>query len=422
MDVLGVYCFGQHDSSAALLQDGRVLAACEEERFTRKKFDNCFPAESMAFCLGQGSIEARDLDAVAFGWNPRLHRLDKALHILKHFPRSLRVLTRSGPRHLRLDSFARHFSNRTNFRGPVHLVNHHLAHAASVFFLSPFEEAAILTIDGVGEWETVWMGRGRGLQLEKTRSQGWPHSLGNVCTSVTQYLGFQMYSDEYKVMGLAPYGRPIYLDLFRKITPLTDRGFDVDTSYFGYHIGKNLTYSKKFIRELGPPREPEGEILPRHQDIAASLQARTEEIFVHLAREALQHTKTKYLCLAGGVALNSVAVGKIIELGLAEEVYVPPCAGMRGSPSGRPSTLPTTSVARNDKNLFWTPVWARSGRTRLSGKRWRGPASPIRSGVRGRRRPRWRQDRWWGGFRAEWSLVKGPSGPEASWQTLAARR
>ncbi len=330
MDVLGVYCFGQHDSSAALLRDGRVFAACEEERFTRRKFDNCFPAESIAFCLGQNSIEVRDLDAVAFGWNPRLHRLDKALHILKHFPRSLRVLTRSGPRHLRLNSFTRHFSNRTNFRGPIHLVNHHLAHAASAFFLSPFEEAAILTIDGVGEWETVWMGRGRGVRLEKTRSQGWPHSLGNVYTSVTQYLGFQMYSDEYKVMGLAPYGRPAYLDLFRKMVPLTDGGFGVDTSYFGYHVGEDPTYSKKFIRELGPPREPEGEILPRHQDIAASLQARTEEILVHLAREALQHTKTKYLCMAGGVALNSVAVGKVIELGLAEEVYVPPCAGDAG--------------------------------------------------------------------------------------------
>lgn len=328
--VLGFYCFGRHDSSASLVQDGKILSAAEEERFTRKKFDREFPTNSIRFCLEDANISISDLDAVAFAWNPSANRKEKLLHILRHFPASIQIFFQSSGRHFQLDTARTHFIKRTGYKGPFHHINHHLAHAASAFYPSPFEEAAILTVDGVGEWETTWMGVGKGKIINKLYSQGWPHSLGAVYTAVTQYLGFQIFSDEYKVMGLAPYGDPIYVDEFHDLIQPTEFGFRVDTSYFGFHLGNNSFYSKKFIQKFGPPRDPEGPIEKHHKDIAASLQAKTEMLLIHLVQASLAQSGTKRICLAGGVALNSVGIGKIIDSGIVEDIYVPPCAGDSG--------------------------------------------------------------------------------------------
>ncbi|MDP6084515.1 MAG: carbamoyltransferase C-terminal domain-containing protein [Nitrospinota bacterium] len=329
-DILGFYCFGRHDSSVSLVRDGNILAAAEEERFSRRKFDREFPASALAFCLEWGGVDVRDLEAVAVAWNPRAHRKEKVLHVLRHFPASIRIFIQSSGRHVQLDNARGHFTKRTGYRGPFHPINHHLAHAASAFYPSPFEEAAVLTVDGVGEWETVWMGKGKGTDLERLRSQGWPHSLGAVYTAVTQFLGFQIFSDEYKVMGLAPYGEPARLDRFREIITLTDKGFRVDPAYFGYHVGRENFFSKRFVQTFGSPREPDGPVEKQHEDLAASLQARTEEVLIHLARIARIESGSPNLCLAGGVALNSVAVGKIIDEGVADRIFIPPCAGDAG--------------------------------------------------------------------------------------------
>ena len=302
-DILGLFCYGQHDAAAALVRDGRIVAAAEEERFTRKKFENSFPDQSMAFCLEHGGIDVHDVAAVGFGWDPRVYRLEKSIHILRNLPESLLLVARSGPRQWLILRFVSHFLKRTKYRGPVYPIRHHLTHAASAFFPSPFEEAAILTVDGAGEWETLWMGSGHGRSIKEDRFVVWPHSLGGVYGAVTKHLGFEMCEDEYKVMGLAAYGRPRYLDRFREIVALTEDGFVVDSSQFAYYAGRKVNSiglvicSKKFEKEFGPLRGPEDPVEEWHTDLAASLQARTEEVLIHLARETLRQSGFRNLCL-----------------------------------------------------------------------------------------------------------------------------
>ena len=329
-----------NDAAAVLVRDGRILAAAEEERFTRKKLDNSFPEEAIAFCLEKGEIDVQDLTAVALGWDPRAHRLNKTLYLLRNLPLSIFLVARSGRRQWRIFRMASHFVEQTRYRGPIHPIRHHLTHAASAFSPSPFEEAAILTVDGVGEWETLWMGSGRGLSIKETTSVGWPHTLGGLYAAVTQHLGFEMFADEYKVMGLAAYARPVYLGRFREMIVLTEGGFRIDPSYFAYFVGWRIRAmglmicSRKFDRELGPPRAAGDPVEERHADLAASLQARTEEVLIHFAREAVRRSGLRNLCLAGGVMLNSVAVGKIMESGIADSIFVPPCAGDAGASLG----------------------------------------------------------------------------------------
>ncbi len=349
--VLGLFCFGRHDASAALVRGGDIVAAAEEERFSRRKFDASFPAAALAACLRLGELRLDEVDAVAFGWNPKLHRVAKLRHVVRYLPASLALLAGSLGRHRKLDRARAEVEALTGYRGPFHAVNHHLAHAASTFFPSPFDEAAVLTVDGVGEWETVWMGRGRGTHLERCASQGWPHSLGAVYTAFTQFLGFEIFSDEYKVMGLAPYGEPRFLETLRRVVTPTRSGLRVDPSFFRYHLGAERLTSPRFEASFGAPRRPEEPIEDRHRDLAASLQRHTEDLLLHLARLALRRAGSKRLCLAGGVALNSVAIGRIADEGVAEEVFVPPCPGdagvslgaalfashaLRGAPRGAP--------------------------------------------------------------------------------------
>jgi carbamoyltransferase len=338
MNILGISAF-YHDSAAALVRDGEIVAAAQEERFTRRRHDAAFPQRALDYCLEAAGITRSQLDAVVFYEKP----LVKAERLLETYlglaPRGLRSFMTAIPTWLREKSNLTRTIRRalgTDYRGPVLFTEHHEAHAASAFFPSPFARAAILTADGVGEWATTSIGLGEGNQLQLLEEIRFPHSLGLLYSAFTYYTGFKVNSGEYKVMGLAPYGEPKYVKLiYDHLLELHEDGsFRLNQDYFNYCTGLTMT-SEKFHRLFGgPPRQPESKLTQKEMDLAASVQVVTEEAVLRLARRAQATTGAENLCLAGGVALNCVANGKLQRSGLFKQLWIQPAAGDAGGALG----------------------------------------------------------------------------------------
>jgi carbamoyltransferase len=338
MYILGISCYF-HDAAAVLLEDGNLVAAAEEERFTRKKHDYRFPTSAVRYCLAEAGIAPGDLDHVGFYDKPFL-KFERLLETyLTYAPRGLRSFFMAMPLWFRQKLHLPREMNRGLGKQYSHrfvFTDHHESHAASAFFPSPYEEAAILTLDGVGEWATASFGTGRGNRIELASELHFPHSLGLLYSAFTFFTGFRVNSGEYKLMGLAPYGEPKYADLIReKLMDLKDDGsFRLDMSYFNYCQGLTMT-SKKMDRLFGrPPRKPESPLGQDDMDIAASIQGVTEEIMLRIARHVHRQTGMKRLCLAGGVALNCVGNGRILREGPFEDVWIQPAAGDAGGAVG----------------------------------------------------------------------------------------
>ncbi|MFO0536130.1 MAG: carbamoyltransferase [Planctomyces sp.] len=336
--ILGVSAF-YHDSAAALVVDGRIVAAAQEERFTRKKHDPAFPLHAAQFCLQQAGLQPGDLDYIAFYEKP-LVKFERLLETYLAFaPSGFGSFLMAIPVWLK----EKLWQNRSlkqaipgADRAKLIFTEHHESHAASAFFPSPFEEAAILTLDGVGEWCTTTWGVGRGNRLELKQQITFPHSLGLLYSAFTYQCGFKVNSGEYKLMGLAPYGRPVYADLIRKhlIDIRPDGSFWMDMQYFNYCQGLTMT-SKAFSRLFDmPPRKPESQLEQKHMDMAASIQLVTEEIVLKIAAHVHQQTGLKNLVLAGGVALNCVANGRLLREGPFDDIWVQPASGDAGGAVG----------------------------------------------------------------------------------------
>ncbi len=335
--VLGISAY-YHDSAAALLVDGRIVAAAQEERFTRKKHDPAFPARAVEYCLSHAGIAAKDLDYVAFYEKPLL-KFDRLLEtFLAVAPRGFQAFRTAMPVQIRERLFQSR-DLRTHLKGFDRRIiygTHHQSHAASAFFPSPFEEAAILTLDGVGEWATASFGIGRGHHISLMGEQRFPHSLGLLYSAFTYFCGFRVNSGEYKLMGLAPYGTPRYVDqiLGRVVEVKDDGSIWLDQSYFNYTTGLTMTSAKCEALFGGPARKPEAPITQREMDLAASIQVITEDVMLKAARHVHAVTGAKNLCLAGGVALNCVGNGRILREGPFERVWIQPAAGDAGGALG----------------------------------------------------------------------------------------
>ncbi len=336
MNILGLSAF-YHDSAACLVRDGRVVAAAQEERFTRKKHDPAFPAQAVAYCLKEGGITVGQLDHVAFYEKPLL-KFERLLSAhLAYAPHGFASFRKAMPVWLKQKLWLKSLlQEELGTPRDILFVEHHESHAASAFFPSPFDEAAVLTMDGVGEWATASIGHGRGRRLDLLQEIDFPHSLGLLYSAMTYYLGFKVNSGEYKVMGLAPYGTPRFADLiFKNLIALREDGsFTLDMSYFDYGAGLTMTNAKFDALFGGPPRAPEGRLDQRHMDLAASIQAVTEEAMVRMARHARSVTGAKNLCLAGGVALNCVGNGRILRENIFERIWIQPAAGDAGGALG----------------------------------------------------------------------------------------
>jgi carbamoyltransferase len=358
--VLGISCFF-HDAAAALVKDGVLVAAAEEERFTRKKHDYEFPSHAIDFVLEAGGLDPRDVDYVAFFEKPFLKFERILLTSLQTFPRAARVFREAMVTWL-LDKLwvSALITEKLDIpRDRILFSEHHLSHAASAFFCSPFDDAAVLTIDGVGEWATATMGHAKGNDIRLTREVRFPHSIGLLYSTFTAFLGFEVNEGEYKVMGMAPYGTPRYADDVRRLVRMApDGSFRLDMDYFAFHRSTRDPYTRKFLARFGEPRRPDEAFFttasgypsyfgPRpvdfserqrrnqhYADIAASAQVVTEELIVNMARAAHRETGSPRLCLAGGVALNSVANWKILRESGFQELYVQPAAGDSGAAVG----------------------------------------------------------------------------------------
>lgn len=328
-----------HDSAAALLVDGRIVAAAQEERFSRLKHDHRFPAQAVRFCLDQTGLTESDLDHVVFYEKPLL-KFERLLETyLSYAPFGFRSFRKAIPEWLQTKlHLPREIRNglQKRYQGRMTFVRHHEAHAASAFFASPFHEAAILTMDGVGEWATATIGTGQGNRISLERELRFPHSPGLLYSAMTYYLGFRVNSSEYKVMGLAPYGRPVFRDqILHNLIDLKDDGsFRMDMSYFRFCHSFTMT-SRNFDRLFGGPRrKPESPLTQRHKDLAASIQSVTEEIMVRMARHAKAITGMDHLVMAGGVALNCVGNGRILREQLFNNLWIQPAAGDSGGALG----------------------------------------------------------------------------------------
>ena len=335
MKVLGISCHF-HDAGACLIEDGRIVAAAAEERFSRKKHDGSFPERAIRYCLEEGGIRGQDLHAVAMYEKPIQHFHRILASSVATFPWSLGSWLRAIPPWLNRKLWIKKLIRKElDFTGPVYFSEHHMAHAASAFFLSPFDRAAILTMDGVGEWASATISTGSGNRIEMLGQMNYPHSLGFLYSAFTYYLGFKVNSAEYKVMGLAPYGKPIYKDKIYQMIDLKDDGtFRLDMSYFAYHYGLHMT-SRKFHDLFGePPYERERNPTQREFNLAASVQEVTEEIILKLVRNLHERTGEKNLCLAGGVALNCVANGRLLRESPFEDIWVQPASGDDGGAIG----------------------------------------------------------------------------------------
>lgn len=334
MNILGISAY-YHDSSACILKDGKIIAAVQEERFSRKKHDLGFPTNAIRYCLEQASIQAKDLDAVAFYEKPYLKFERLLMQFIDTFPRSMGVFIDSMPSWLSEKLLVPKNVKDLGYNGKVYYLDHHLSHAASSFLCSPYKKAAILTVDGVGEYATTTFSTGVDNEINLFKEIHFPHSLGLLYSTITAYLGFTVNNSEYKVMGLAPWGKPKYMQEFDKlINTFEDGSFELDMSYFAYTHEKKMP-SKKLEQLFGEKtREKESQITQFHKDVAASLQAKTEEVLFHLIENLYKETRLENLCMAGGVALNSVANGKILSKTPFKRIFIQPAAGDAGTAMG----------------------------------------------------------------------------------------
>lgn len=344
MNLLGISAY-YHDSAACLIVDGKIIAAAQEERFTRKKHDARFPESAIKFCLNHANLKPTQIDYIVFYDKPFL-KFERLLETYLAFaPKGFRSFSQSMPVWIKDKLFQKNtilnaltdlFDSSIDWRRRLLFSEHHLSHAASAFYPSPFEDAAILTMDGVGEWTTTSLAIGRQNDIEIQKEIHFPHSLGLLYSAMTYYTGFKVNSGEYKVMGLAPYGVPRYVNLIKEnlINIADDGSFFLDMSYFDYCTGLTMT-SNKFHELFGaPPRIPNDPLSQRDMDLAASIQAVTEEVVIKLCKNITQTTKQRNLCLAGGVALNCVANGKLLKEKIFENIWIQPAAGDAGGAIG----------------------------------------------------------------------------------------
>ena len=336
--ILGISAF-YHDSAAALVIDGQVVAAAQEERFTRKKHDPGFPVHALAYCLSEAGLDASELDFVGFYEKP-LKKFDRLLETyLAYAPRGYRSFRQAIPVWLRQKLHLPREIRRGllgRYRGRFLFLDHHESHAASAFFPSPFERSAILTLDGVGEWSTACCGQGQGNRIQLSQELHFPHSLGLLYSAFTYFTGFKVNSGEYKLMGLAPYGRPVYRDLILEhLVDLKDDGsFRMDMRFFDYCQGLTMTSARFEHLFGGPPRRPESPITEREMNLAASVQAVTEDIMLRAAHHAYRQSGSENLVLAGGVALNCVGNGRILREAPFRNLWIQPAAGDAGGALG----------------------------------------------------------------------------------------
>jgi carbamoyltransferase len=360
INILGISCFF-HDAAAALLRDGELIAAAEEERFTRKKHDYDFPSHAIQFCLDKGGITSDELDYVVFFEKPFIKFERILLTSLQTFPRSWKVFQESMTSWLVEKLWIKKLIGERVGIPPAKILfsEHHLSHAASAFLCSPFEEAAILTVDGVGEWTTASYGVGKGTEIKLLHEIRFPHSLGLLYSAFTAFLGFEVNEGEYKVMGMAPFGTPRYMDkVYKLIHVEKDGSFELNMDYFSFAYSTRRTFNRKFEQLFGEPRDAQAhfftptsgypiyfgerpanyDMLSKqnqyYADVAASIQAVTEEVLLAMANHVYKETGLRHLCMAGGVALNSVANGRILRETPFEEIYIQPAAGDGGGAIG----------------------------------------------------------------------------------------
>ena len=336
MNILGISAF-YHDSAACLVQDGRIVSAAQEERFTRKKHDASFPTNAINYCLKNSDLTSRDLNFVAFYEKPFL-KFERILDsYLAYAPFGIKSFLKAVPVWVKQKLWMKEFiREKLNYEGKIIFPEHHESHVASAFFPSPFRDAAILTMDGVGEWATTSLAIGKGNKIDLLSEIKFPHSLGLLYSAFTYYTGFKVNSGEYKVMGLAPYGEPKYKDLIlSELMDLKEDGsFKLNMNYFDYCAGLTMT-NKKFDQLFsGRPRKPESKITQREMDLARSVQEVTEEVMLRMAKHTYNVTGQKNLCLSGGVALNCVGNGKILREGPFENIWIQPASGDAGSALG----------------------------------------------------------------------------------------
>ncbi|MDA1331818.1 MAG: carbamoyltransferase [Proteobacteria bacterium] len=344
MYILGISAF-YHDSAACLLQDGQIIAAAQEERFTRKKHDARFPSNAIEYCLREGGLDASEIDSVVFYEKPFV-KFERLLETYFAFaPRGFKSFASAMPFWIKeklfqksqlIKGLSQTLDISINWGERLLFSEHHLSHAASAFYPSPFDDAAVLTIDGVGEWTTTSWGVGSGKELKLIKEIHFPHSLGLLYSAFTYYTGFKVNSGEYKVMGLAPYGRPIYADLIKEklIHIAADGSFQIDMTYFEYATGLTMTNKKFHTLFGGLPRAPEARVTQREMDLAASVQKVTEDVILLIAKNIAQETGQKNLCLAGGVALNCVANGRLVQEKIFDHIWIQPAAGDAGGALG----------------------------------------------------------------------------------------
>jgi carbamoyltransferase len=336
MNILGISAF-YHDSAACLVQDGKIVSAAQEERFTRKKHDPSFPINAVNFCLQNSNLTVKDLDYAAYYDKPFL-TFERILETYLEFaPIGINSFIKALPLWIKKKLWMKEvIKKELEFEGKIVFPEHHESHAASAFYPSPFQEAAFLTMDGVGEWTTASYGIGKDNNIEILAEIKFPDSLGLLYSAFTYFTGFKVNSGEYKVMGLAPYGKPIYKNIILKelIDLKEDGSFKMNMDYFDYCAGLKMTNGKFNKLFDGPPRRPESKLTQREMDIACSVQEVTEEAVLRIGRHIRKETGQKYLCLAGGVALNCVANGKLLREGIFEDIWIQPAAGDAGAALG----------------------------------------------------------------------------------------
>lgn len=334
--ILGLNYVG-HDASASLVKNGEAIASVMEERFSRIKHDRSFPMESISYCLKYAGISLTDLAVITYYMDPVEHFQQRVVHHLgRYYPRSAPLFNDMLSRALKVNNVEKEIRERLNYLGKIYFADHHKSHIAESFFLSPYDEAAVISIDGLGEISSTVIADVQGNQINILKRINFPHSLGMLYNSVTHYLGFNATNDAGKVMGLTSYGdRNVFLEKFRRIVLLKDDGgYELDLDYFEFPFQRDLWVSEKFIELFGPQRTKDEPLEGRHQDIAAGLQAMLEEVYYHLGNYTKKVTGRDYLCLAGGVSLNSVANGKLLQKELFKDIFIPPPTGDDGTSLG----------------------------------------------------------------------------------------
>lgn len=359
---LGLVGLGTHDAAAAIVDgNGQLIAAAEEERYTRIKFDPSFPVKSVAFCLKKAGITLNEVDRIGYYLRPQLHLLERAKFAAKN-PAHLGGYLRKALKFRKFSSVTNVIRDTLNYQGHIDLIPHHLCHGTGVFFSSPFEQATLVSIDGVGEWETSWIGTGKGNVVDRLESVVWPDSLGEFYSAVTQFLGYKYDSDEYKVMGLAAYGKPTFAKEFEQLVHLSEDGrFKINRRFFDYPFGAATLFNRKeFERMFGPANPSIQPPSDRDKSFAASAQHRLEECFLEYVRRAVKLTGIRDVCLTGGVAMNCSAVGKVLASGIADRIFIGPASADDGCAIGAAYHLAATHSPTFSRSPLVSPYLGNS--------------------------------------------------------------